>query len=311
MNSHEDAKKRIWNKLSARLPEREMTTFSNELHFLEKARASLPLNRLKQVQMKEQLLENLSEQDAPVSFWKSLFQWSPALAPLAVFFLVFVPVLLQDSEPNSLVVGSIEGEAWVLREGEVFEASEGFDLLEGDILHSKEAGLTVNLMDQTELTLGNHAVVEIYRIQEDLEAASLQAVLKQHQGEMWTQVSLLENEASYVIVEFPEGYLEFHQAAAVNLHVTSEKTLLEVAQNYVEVHFLVEKVAAYTGSIVAGDALLIDFQESSPHFEIAQMNAEDMSRSWWIEYGPLLQLPEIADIRTELTMIPLEISQAN
>ncbi len=282
----ESAKKRIFARMQARLPERGLSAYQTVVNSLSQARHGLTFSRLKLVQCKERLLDLLPDR-APVSIGLSKL-FSRRVFALSMLFLflaaTFFPVFswapeAQAERTNVLEVAS--GEVFV--NGSLVAKKQTFGV--GDQIRT-QAGAMAHLyfVDDSRITLGPDTQVTIVDISVDPENSAQTGVLvRQEKGRVWTQVLNLVSKDSYFVLEFPEGEVLVNQRASFNVEV-SEESKIEVARNLLTVSV---KNEALTYSGVLGQGASMTVGEDVQTAEIPDEIASDV---WWdfnLAYGKL------------------------
>ncbi len=279
----QNAKKRIWNGMQDKLPERGIGVYQSVISSFRASRDGVEYNRLKGVQAKERLLDMLPERE------KEEFNFIPtrrvwAAATLSIFFaflvipLLQVPKVAQAATYNTLEV--VQGEVLVngaFVEGEVF-------VREGDRVHTGNGAMAhIEFVDDSRVTLGPDTSLDILYVGTDLEnKAKTEIVLEQLSGRVWAQaLNLVED--SYLALNFPEGEVVVNQRASFDLQVNEDEIELQVARNLVEVR--ASGFDSYEGTLGQGASMVL-----TEDVVVEELGEEDMEDVWWsfnLAYGKI------------------------
>jgi len=271
------AKKRIWNKMQSKLPERGVSSFQPALSALRTASENLEVSRLKRVQVKERLLSTLPEREAKrfafsfSGFPKRTF----AVATLSAFFaFLFVPVFqgpqVYAESLNTLEVA--QGNVYV--NGEL--VGDNVNLREGDTVFTDAGAMAhIVMLDDSRITLAPRTQVTLTTVDVDSQDRSVTSVvLDQSQGRVWAQVVNLEDQESYLILRFPNGAVTLNHRATVDVRIAEEETELQVVQNLVRVS--VSNGEEYEGTLGKGARMLI-----SGEVELDRLTVSAENDVWW------------------------------
>lgn len=280
----EDAKKRIWNRMEAKLPEREFGMYQDVLATFRMSRQELEISRLKRVQAKERIMDILPDREPAYrpAFIFSRRAW--AAATLSFFFaFLFLPVFQMPKLASAVTYNTLEvvqGEAYVNGspvEGEVFVKT-------GDIVHTSDGSMAhIDFVDDSRVTLGPNSGVSIVEAGVDPEnKAQTEVVVKQIEGRIWVQTLNLMN-GSCLTVQFDEGEVISSSRSSFDLQVNFDEANLSVARNLVSVRLDGEDF--YEGTIGQGVNLTVD-----SGFETRELSESEVSDVWWdfnLAYGKM------------------------
>lgn len=279
--NYELAKKRIWKRLEAKLPDRGNPGFYPVFSALRAGTDDLKLSRLKKVQAKEHLLDLLPDHE-PVhaSFFPSRLV---SLGTLGLLMgVLFVP--LMDLTPS---VSASSQNTLELVGGDVFVNGvkvNGTTILQvGDTVQTGEGSMAhLTFVDDSRLTLGPSSKVDIVDAWVNPENRSDSRIeLVQFEGRSWSQVLNLDDEAFFSI-DFPQGRVWVSQRASFDLQVSEESSVVEVARNLVEVE-VNAKDTMYEGMLGQGAELTV-----SEDIQTQEVSEEEQSDVWWtfnLAYG--------------------------
>lgn len=256
------AKKRVWNRMEARLPDRGLSPFGEVVKVLQGNKVESP--RLQQVMLKERLLDQLPDRNRVPFFFNRKLWASMTLSIFVAFFTV--PVfsmnaaveakavnLLEVVQGSALVNGVPVERVALLQEGD--EVSTG----PGSMAH-------VQLQDDTRLTMGPRTAIQ-------LTAVTDAVVIQQSEGRVWTQVVNPVNENGSVTLAFPGGEVVASQKASFDVQVNEESSQVQVAENLVSVS--VAHTQIYEGTVGQGNQLTITDQVE------AALLPDDYEDVWW------------------------------
>ncbi len=282
-DSHiELAKKRIWKRLSAKLPERGNPDHVFVVSSLRQAQAMIKAAPLKRVQFKESLLDVLPERAPAFSFvpkkaW-ALGSLGLLLGSLLVPVMEMTPVVSAFSE-NTL--DTLEGDVYV--NGSLVS---GFVSLQpGDRIETGEGSMAhIYLVDDSRVTLGPSTQVDLIKSFVDPNnRAKTEVQIQENKGRVWTQVlNLVSNDSSFEL-SFPKGQVSVTQKASFDVQVSDEVTALEVARNLVSVTVNNGEGSSYEGVLGQGARLQVnDFVTTTT------VTTEEQNGVWWtfnLAYG--------------------------
>jgi len=238
----EQAKKRVWNRLEARLIDRGVSPFQSVVKTLRED--PVESNRLQQVMMKERLLDQLPDRNR-LPFFMNRRLW--ATMTLSVFVAFFtVPVFsitsgVQASAVNLLEV--VQGDVLVngIPVDEVALLQEGDEVMTGI-----GAMAHVQLVDDTRLTMGPRTEI--------LLKSTDQIHIELEEGRVWTQVVNPVSD-SEVKLSFPDGEVVASQRSSFDVNITGDESIVQVSENLVALH--TEGEVKYEGSLGKGSQLTI------------------------------------------------------
>lgn len=275
------AKKRIWKRLEAKLPERGNPGFSPVFSALRASAEDLTLSRLKKVQAKERLLDLLPER-TPVlqGFFPSRLASLGTLGLLMGTLLVPLMDLVPGASAASqnileLVGGDVYVNGVKVIETTILQVGDTIQTGEGSMAH-------LTFVDDSRLTMGPSSKVDIVDAWIDTSNRSNSRVeLTQDQGRSWSQVLNLTDEASFT-VNFPQGKIWVSQRASFDLEVSEEMSTASVARNLVDLEVTVGE-DAYFGVLGQGAELSV-----SEDIQTQEVSEEEQGDVWWtfnLAYG--------------------------
>ncbi|MBT4384705.1 hypothetical protein HOD30_03075 [Candidatus Peregrinibacteria bacterium] len=274
-------KKRIWNRMESKLPERGFSSYQGVLNSFK---VSKPLSapRLRHVQAKENMLNLLPDRPERVhllAYSKRFLAMSTLSMFCAALFLPAFsgPKLVAASAVSTLEVA--QGEVRVNGElvtGTVF-------LQEGDNIYTESASMAhIVLLDDSRLTLAPNTHITFTDVQLNPMSSSVTGVMiTQHEGRLWSQFVNPVSPDAYLSVQFPHGELSMYQRAMVDIELVDDETQINVARNVVEVN--VQADDNYAGTLGQGTSMLV-----SSGLEFEELNKSFESDLWWtfnLAYG--------------------------
>ncbi len=238
------AKKRVWNKLQSKLPDRDLSPFSGLLSQLRNSVSTS--TRLEKVILKERMLDNLPERNK-VSFFMNRRIW--AGITLSVFVGFFITPVFSLSVPSALAVNVlkvVQGE--VLVNGIVVQDTaliqEGDDIITG-----KAAMAHIQLSDDTRLTLAPSTEVR-------LESTKSALRIYQEYGRVWTQVVNPVDRKGAMEIYFDSGSVLANQKSSFDIRINDDEIEVQVAENLIAVSLT--KNALYEGTLGQGARLILN-----------------------------------------------------
>ncbi|MFA5854770.1 MAG: DUF5667 domain-containing protein [Candidatus Gracilibacteria bacterium] len=268
------AKKRIWNRLESRLPNRGMSIFEKEVSILRSAAKNIQIERLKRVQLKERLVDILPERTpaftptfTPVFgsfFSKKIFATVSLFALFATFILpVFRTANRAEAAPEN-TMQIVEGDVTV-NGVPINKTIEGNTVIlqEGDTIITGSSALAhITFVDDTRLSLGPDTEIKILesQVSQKNSTESHVAVFEQ-KGRVFAQVVNLVSDEAYFTLYFNDGDISVNQRASFDAQVGDNGTKVIVARNLVNA--TVNKTAnskelAYKGMIGQGAKMIIE-----------------------------------------------------
>ncbi|MFA4814651.1 MAG: DUF5667 domain-containing protein [Candidatus Gracilibacteria bacterium] len=251
----ENAKKRIWNRLQSKLPDRGLSLYQSLLSTIKES-SSPEVSRLKRVQYKERLLDILPDRVAPAFSLRRIWSVGSLLAVLSVIFL---PVLQKApmaaaSSVNMLEV--VEGQVLVngvpVSDDRIIEEGDRIETLEGSMAH-------LYFVDDSRMTLAPQTAVNIVDSElNPLNRADTKVTVHQESGRAWVQVlNLVSSNGSYFLVTFPDGEVQVDTRASFDIAVSDAETRVSVARNLVDLS-LSGNETAYAGTLGQGAEIIKD-----------------------------------------------------
>lgn len=257
----EQAKKRVWNRLEARLTDRGVSPFQSVVKTLRDE--PLESNRLQQVMMKERLLDSLPDRNK-VPFFMNRRLW--ATMTLSVFVAFFtVPVFTLTSNVQASTVNLLE-----VVQGDVLVNGTPVDevalLQAGDeVMTGMGAMAHVQLEDDTRLTLGPRTEILL----ESTESIHVEL----EKGRVWIQVVNPVSD-SEVKLSFPDGEVIASQRSSFDVSIGGEESIIQVSENLVALH--TEGEIEYEGSLGKGSQLTI-----GEEVWVEELPENVMDDVWW------------------------------
>lgn len=269
----ENAKKRIWNRMQSKLPDRGLSPYQSLLSTIRDA-SSPTVSRLSRVQHKEHLLDVLPDRVAPAFSLRRIWSVGSLLAVLSV---ILMPVLQKvpmasASSVNKLEV--VEGQVLVngtlVTENRLIEEGDRVETLEGSMAH-------LYFVDDSRMTLAPQTVVDIVDTQiNPLNRADTKVTVNQESGRAWVQVlNLVSSNDSYFLVTFPDGEVQVDTRASFDLAV-GEETRVSVARNLVDLSLSGEETA-YAGTLGQGAEIIKD----ADSIQTETIPTEREEELWW------------------------------
>ncbi len=279
--NYELAKKRIWKRLEAKLPERGNPEFYSVFSALRFGVQDLKASQLKKVQAKERLLDILPEHEpAYQGFIPSRLV---SLGTLGLLMgTLFAPLMDLTPSASALSQNTLE-----LVGGDVFvnglKVSDTTLLQVGDTVSTGEGSMAhLTFLDDSRLTLGPSSTVSIVEAWMDPDNRSNSTVeLVQTEGRSWSQILNLTEDASFT-VEFPQGKVWVSQRASFDLQVNDESSTVEVARNLVDLEVTAGE-DSYSGVLGQGAELSV-----SDDIETQAVSDAEQKDVWWtfnLAYG--------------------------
>ncbi|QQR55459.1 FecR domain-containing protein [Candidatus Peregrinibacteria bacterium] len=276
------AKRRIWKRLEAKLPDRENVHFAPVFSALRFGVQDLPLSQLKKVQAKEHLLDLLPEREltpAKAFFPSRLLSLGTLSLMLGVLFVPLMDLMPSVAASSQNVLELVEGQVYVngvqVKGTTLLQVGDSVETGEGSLAH-------LTFVDDSRLTLGPSSKVDIVDAWIDPADRSKSHVeLLQEEGRSWSQVLNLTDEASFA-VHFPQGKVWVNQRASFDLQVSEEAATVEVARNLVELEVKAAD-GVYSGFLGQGAELSV-----SSSIETQEISEEDQKDVWWtfnLAYG--------------------------
>lgn len=275
------AKKRIWKRLEAKLPERGNPGFSPVFSMLRASIEDLKPSRLKKVQAKEHLLDILPDKEFAVSsFFPSRLVSLGTLGLLVG--VLFVP--LMDLTPS---VSAASQNSLELIGGDVYvngvKVTETTILQVGDTVETGDGAMAhLTFVDDSRFTLGPSSKVDIVDAWIDTSNRSNSRIeLTQNRGRSWSQVLNLSDDASFT-VNFPQGKVWVSQRASFDVQVNDGTSTVEVARNLVDLDVTAGE-NEYSGILGQGAELSI-----SDDIQTQEVSDAEQNDVWWtfnLAYG--------------------------
>lgn len=269
----ENAKKRIWNRMQSKLPDRGLSPYQNLLGSLRSYEAPM-ISRLTRVQSKEHLLDILPDRPAPTFSLRRMWGVGSLLAVLSV---IFMPVLQKVPVASASTVNTVEvveGQVYVngesIQESVIVRPGDRIETAEGSMAH-------IYFVDDSRMTLAPSTRVDIVDTEiDELNKTNTKVEVRQESGRAWVQVlNLLSSNDSYFLVTFPDGEVEVDTRASFDIAVGDE-TRVSVARNLVDLSLQGEDTA-YAGTLGQG-AEIVKVEDSIQTEKIPSEREEDL---WW------------------------------
>lgn len=279
----EDAKKRIWLSMEAKLPSRGLSEFQNVVSAFRISNKYMPASRLAQMQSKERILDMLPERQKKnrLAFMVTRRAWATATLSVFAAFL-FVPVLQSSEVASAASFNTLE-----VVQGDVLvngaPVTGTMLLQEGDRVYTGPGSMAhITFLDDSRATLGPSTNVELAFVQSAPgHKTETHVVLYQDSGRVWVQtLNLMEN--SYFILEFDEGQVLAEQRASFDVQV-GEDVDVQVARNLVEVDATGD--FSYEGVLGQGATMQI-----SDQILTSELSIDQQSDVWWdfnLAYGKI------------------------
>jgi hypothetical protein len=275
------AKKRIWKRLSMKLPDRGIPSHVFAVSKLRESQELVKSSTLKRVQFKEHLLDILPDRVPAFSFLPRKV-W--ALGSLSLLMgALFVPVM----EMSPVVSASTENTLDIVA-GDVYVngvlVSGIVTVQEGDRIETGEGSMAhIYLVDDSRVTLGPSTQVDLVTsIVDPSNRAKTEVHIQENKGRVWSQVlNLVSNESSFVL-SFPEGQVSVTQKASFDVLVSEATTEIEVARNLVSVT-VNEGDLSYQGVLGQGASLNVGSSVTT-----TTISSDEQKEVWWtfnLAYG--------------------------
>jgi hypothetical protein len=134
------------------------------------------------------------------------------------------------------LIRNVKGEVFVLRDKNLIEAREEFNIEEGDTIMTKEnSSATVYYFDDSRSKLDENTNIKVKRLySEPTNPLSVHAEIYLEEGQMWAKVPSLTHEEAKFEVETDEAEAIVTNKAAFNLQVDEDATKLLVFNNVVD-----------------------------------------------------------------------------
>ncbi|MBI4127416.1 FecR domain-containing protein [Candidatus Peregrinibacteria bacterium] len=275
-----EAKRRIWAKMSDKLPDRGIGGA------LMRASA-IDISRLHKFQIKERLFDSLPDLPRVPSFsekFRTMFMQKRvmSLAVLSFFFALifapifrFVPVVLADST-NILEVS--QGTAFINRGGEKIKIVDQTAVLQGDKIEIADDSIAhLYFSDDSQMTLGPGTVLVVTEVYvEPGNKARTEVVVDQFSGRSWIQVLNLVGKDSFFSFRFPDGEISVKQRSSFDVNVEQSGTQIQVAKNLVEV-MVSQGSKIHSGTLGQGVQMNIRGAE----ILTSELSDEDKNDVWW------------------------------
>ncbi len=271
------AKKRIWKRLSMKLPDRGIPAHVFAVSKLRESQALVKASALKRVQFKERLLDVLPDHTPVFSFLPRKV-W--ALGSLSLLMgALFVPVMQMSpvvSASTENILDTVAGDVYV--NGTL--VSGIVTLQEGDRVETGEGSMAhIYLVDDSRVTLGPSTQIDLLTSTVDPNnRAKTEVHIQENKGRVWAQVLNLVSKESFFELSFPAGQVLVTQKASFDVQVSETATEVEVARNLVSVTVDgYESVLGQGASLTASDTVTTD--------AISAAEQEDV---WWtfnLAYG--------------------------
>lgn len=267
------AKKRIWNRMQSKLPERGLSPYQPVVNALKASKSDVEWSRLAKAQVKERLLTQLPEREMTAWSFNFTRRGFAAVTLSAFFTFLFIPVFQGPQLALASTVNVLE-----VAQGRVFVNGaliEGSTLIkQGDTVVTEQGAMAhLKMMDDSRLTLGPDTRVVLSEVEVNpLNGRDSHIVLNQMEGRVWTQVVNLVDDGSALTLRFPDGEIVLTQRATVDLRVDADETELQVVQNLVELE--VSQGEKYAGTLGQGarmylaDRLELDKNESTAQNDV-------------------------------------------
>jgi len=228
------AKKRIWNQMKGKLPDRGTPAHWGTVTALRRAHGLVKASALKRVQSKERLFDLLPER-TPFVFtaskrWWALGSLGLMLSTLLVPAMQMAPTVSAASE-NVLepVSGDVSINGVLVTGTATLEEGDRVETGDGAMAH-------ITFLDDSRVTMGPSTQVDILKTTVDpLNRAKTEIQLQENKGRVWTQVLNLVSKESLFQLNFPEGHVAVSQKASFDVQVSEAGTEVEVARSLVDV----------------------------------------------------------------------------
>lgn len=269
----ENAKKRIWNRMQSKLPDRGLSPYQSLLSTIRDT-SSPTISRLSRVQYKEHLLDVLPDRVTPTFSLRRI--WSVG-ALFTVLSVILMPVLQKVPTTSAAAVNKlevVEGQILVnghlVTEDRLVEAGDRVETLEGSMAH-------IYFVDDSRMTLAPKTVIDIVDTQiNPLNRADTKVTVNQESGRAWVQVlNLVSSNDSYFMVTFPNGDVQVDTRASFDLAV-GEETRVSVARNLVDLSMIGEETA-YAGTLGQGAEIIKD----ADSIQSETIPSEREEELWW------------------------------
>lgn len=275
------AKKRIWKRLSMKLPDRGIPSHVFAVSKLRESQELVKSSTLKRVQFKEHLLDILPDRVPAFSFLPRKV-W--ALSSLSLLMgALFVPAM----EMSPMVLASTENTLDIV-EGDVYVngvlVTGVVTVQEGDRIETGEGSMAhIYLVDDSRVTLGPSTQVDLVTsIVDPNNRAKTEVHIQENKGRVWSQVlNLISNESSFEL-SFPEGQVLVTQKASFDVQVSPVSTKIEVARNLASVT-INEDDLSYQGVLGQGASLNVGTTVTT-----STISSGEQKDVWWtfnLAYG--------------------------
>lgn len=278
------AKKRVWNKMQSKLPERGIGEFQGVLSGFRASNHEVLDSRLRRVQAKERLLDLLPEREK-VGFTFSFTRRAWASSVLVVFFAFLMVPMLQMPKASAVVYNMLE-----VTQGEVLvngsPVTGSTYIQDGDSIYTGAGSMAhITFLDDSRITLGPSSHLEVLHTKANPNnRAETEVVLSQSSGRVWAQVVNLVGD-SYFALQFPNGEATATQRSTFDVDISDDGEVeLQVVRNLVAVD--VEKGGSYSALLGQGTHMLI----SDNDLVTEQLSDAAENDVWWdfnLAYGKI------------------------
>jgi hypothetical protein len=279
----EDAKKRIWLSMEAKLPSRGLSQFQTVVSAFRISNKYMPASRLAQMQSKERIMDMLPDRPGKKKFAFVVTRRAWATATLSVFMaFLFVPVLQFSEVASAASYNTLE-----VVQGDVLVNGAPITgemlLQEGDRVYTGPGSMAhITFLDDSRATLGPSTNVELAFVQSAPgHKTETHVVLHQDSGRVWVQTLNLMSD-SYFVLEFDEGQVLAEQRASFDVQL-DEGVEVQVARNLVDV--ILNGEVSYEG--IVGQGAFLTFGEQLLTSELSPEMQDDV---WWefnLAYGKI------------------------
>lgn len=229
--------------------------------------------------MKERIFaatENSTFQEFTFGQKKAFHYFKTVLSSAMLFFFVVTSVVVFPFNgtilyaARSTYLDDVQGDVFVIRNGQLYPASKDFSLQESDILLTKEDSFAVvRFFDDSVVRMDANTQLELKRMySEPFNPVATQVEVSLENGRLWTHVLNLVDERAHFSVATDRAMATVSKKAAFDLQARVSTTTLSVFDNVVDFSLKTEN-----NKVTATKPVLSGFKA-----EVAQTGAIQMTR---------------------------------
>jgi hypothetical protein len=210
---------------------------------------------------------------------------SVLLVIFVVSSLIVFPFQNSVTLARSTYLSEVQGDVYVLRDGDLLKGKEYQTLKEGDVILTKgKSYVTVKFFDDSVSRLNENTNLQIRRLYaEPLNPVVTQIVLYLKEGNIWSRVVNLVDEESSFVVDTSKVQATVNSKASFDFSTMDSGTSLTVFDNVVDMAPVNEKESDRKTVIAGYKAVYNNEETGGPVLESVKDAASGQENKTWVE----------------------------